>query len=64
MVFFLVVLSLLMFLMVFLEPPLVLLISFDAAFGESNPSPLLLCCVTNGFLPSGLELTNVLDGFS
>jgi hypothetical protein len=46
--------------MVFLEPPLVLLISFDAAFGESNPSPFLFCCVTDGVLPNGLDLLSVL----
>ncbi len=49
-----------MLLMVFLEPPLVLLLSLGPVFSESNPSPFLFCCVTNGFLPNGLGFPNVL----
>jgi len=37
-----------------------MLISFDATFDESNPSPFLFCCVTDGVLPNGLELLGVL----
>jgi len=60
MVFFLVVLSLIVLLMVFLEPPLVLLLSLSVVFNESNPSPFLFCYVTDGFLPNGLGFPNVL----
>jgi len=37
-----------------LQPPLVLLLSFSAVFGESSPPPCL-CCVVNGLFPSGLK---------
>jgi hypothetical protein len=61
---FLMILAFMVFFLMFFEPTLVLFLSLSAVFEKSNPPPLLLCCVTNGLLPGGLELTNVLDGFS
>jgi hypothetical protein len=62
MVFLLVVLSLLVLLIVFLEPPLVLLISLHVVSCESNLSLslFLFCCVIYGLLPDGLDLSSVL----
>jgi len=61
---FLMILAFMVFNLMFFEPTLVLFLSLSAVFGKSKPPPLLLCCVTNGLLLGGLELTNVLDGFS